>query len=227
MEEIASTEVLEREILDDARRKAERVLKDADTAVRAAETAGGDRARRSVAELEAEFEARDARYRKETLARLPLERARIKAAHVDARLRAALEGRLSSLGGAGIEALVAGLLARAVSRLCGSPGAPSGLTPKLFPAGAELRYRGLSRAGAERLALSALPGLVLAAAIEDSSLPSPGLALASAFAPAEPGDRRGPPDLSIRATLDLFAERLLDENRGELAASLLAEETAP
>ncbi|MBL8967516.1 MAG: hypothetical protein JNG85_10920 [Spirochaetaceae bacterium] len=234
MEEIASTEVLEREILDDARRKAERVLRDADAAVRAAEAAGRDRAARSVGELEAEYEARDARYRNETLARLPLERARIKAAHVDARLRAALDGRLSTHGGAGLEALVAGILARAVSRLdegpadspAGEPGAPSGLAPKLFPAGAELRYRGLSRSGAERLAKEALPGLVLASAVEDASLPAPGLAVASFAGPPEEGGRRGPPDLSIHATLDLLAERLLDEHRGELAAGLCAEALA-
>jgi hypothetical protein len=51
--------------------------------------------------------------------------------------------------------------------------------------------------------------------VEDGKLPAPGLVVAA-----------GDGSLSIRATLDLVGERLLDEKRGELAAALCAEALA-
>lgn len=108
---------------------------------------------------------------------------------------------LSSLGGAERERLLLGLLSRAA--------------PLVGSAPVSVRYSGLDRAGAERLAAAAFPKSPIASISEDPSLGSAGLVAAA-----------GDGALSARATLDLVGERLLDEDRGELARTLCGEALA-
>jgi hypothetical protein len=77
MEEIQSPEVLEREILEDARKKAFKILKGADDAVKANNEAWEKKTADAMAELENRYAARRRETAAEILARLPLDKRRV------------------------------------------------------------------------------------------------------------------------------------------------------
>jgi V/A-type H+-transporting ATPase subunit E len=201
MEEIVSTEALEKEILEDARKKGERLLKDADAEIQRLKTAAAERSRLSIAALEADYASRLARYQGEAEARLPLELGRMKAAYVDALLRDAAARFALSLSAQDLGALVSSLLARA-SSLLGSTAV-------------HLCCMGLDPAAASGIFAEALPQSRALSVRVDEGLSAPGL-----VATSEDGRLR------VRATLDLVTEALLGENRGELARALCAEALA-
>lgn len=201
MEEIVTTEPLEKEILSDARKRAERILKDSGAEAESASRSGRERTDKALEALASDYASKAKRYRDESLARLPLEKARIKAAHVDALLERAMGAYLESIGGAERDKLLLELLSQAASLVGASPVA--------------VRYAGLGKAEAEGLVSKAFPASKIASVSEDSSLGSVGL-----VAVTEDGS------LSARATLDLIGERLLDEYRGELAKTLCGEALA-
>jgi V/A-type H+-transporting ATPase subunit E len=91
MEELRSTDVLDREIQDDARRKVEKVLKagEADCELIAADVAL--RLEKSRAEKTAEYAKRLEDYRHDMESAIPLEKQRRLVAFVDSEVRAALE----------------------------------------------------------------------------------------------------------------------------------------
>jgi vacuolar-type H+-ATPase subunit E/Vma4 len=195
MEELVSTEALEREILADARKKAERTIRGVDDEVRRIASEGERRTAEAVAELARGYAERSERYRAEALARFPLERSRIKAAYVDARLREALEAYMSSLPAGRVAAITSASLAKARS----------------FLSGKELRarWRSLGAEAAARILAEALPESVVVDSAEDRTLPAAGIVVEVADGSA-----------TMRATLDLVAEAVLGERRGELASAL-------
>jgi len=198
MEEIVSTEPLEKEILSDARKKAERILKDADGEVVRIGDEGVERTKKALEDLCAHYESRARRYRDESMARLPLEKARIKAAHIDGLLVEAVDSYLSALKPEERDRILAALLSRAA--------------PLVGDAGLRVRYCGIGRSEAEGLVKKGLPHCAVSSLEEDKGIGSAGIA-------AVTDDQ----NLTVRATLDLVAERLLDEKRGELAKTLCGE----
>ena len=198
MEELVSTEALEREMLEDARRKAERILRGADEEARRISDSVGRRGEEAAAELERGYAERSARYRADAMARLPLEQARLRASYVDARLREALGAFLAALPEARVAGMARARLAAARDYLDGKE--------------LRIRRRSLSEAAARRAVASALPGARISACLED-----PGLGAAGLVAEAADGSA------ILRATVDLAAELLLLERRGELAEALCAE----
>lgn len=198
MEEIVSTESLEREILADARKKAERALRGAEDEIRRVAEEGERKAAQSIAELDSAYAAKVERYRSEALARLPLEKSRIKAAYVDARLREALDAFMSGFPESRVESIVASELARAAAFLDGK---------KL-----RVRRRALGPDAVARVIRKALPTAILDDSVEDESLPAAGLVVETTDGVT-----------TMKATLDLVAQILLGERRGELAAALCGE----
>ncbi len=198
MEEIVSTEPLEKEILSDARKKAERILKDADGEVVRIGDDGAAHIKQALEDLCAQYESRAKRYRDESMARLPLEKARIKAAHIDGLLVEAVNSYLASLKPAERDRILMDLLQRAA--------------PLVNGAGLGVRYCGIEPSEAESLVKKALPQSRITSMSEDKEIGSAGLV-------AVTDDQ----NLSVRATLDLAGERLLDEERGELAKTLCGE----
>lgn len=197
MEELVSTDALEKEILADARKKAERILKGAqDEAGRIAASVEKRNAAAS-AELEKGLAERSARYKVDALARLPLEKARMRAAFVDALLREALGAFMASLPEARVEALSRARLAAARDYLDGME--------------LRLRRRSLSAEAAIRAVAEALPKARVVECSEDPGLPASGLVVETADG-----------SCVLRATLDLAAEALLGERRAELAKALCA-----
>jgi vacuolar-type H+-ATPase subunit E/Vma4 len=201
MEEMVSTEALENEILEDARKKGERLLKDAETEAAKIRADSGERTQGSLASVTADYTARAERYRAENLARLPLEKCRLKATFVDRLLRSAAESYLSSLSKERIALLVS-------SRL--------GLSsPLVGSAEVSVRFKGISEKEARGIMASALPSARVATILPDETLLASGLAVETASGM-----------LRIAATLDLVGEELLDEHRGELGRALCAEALA-
>ena len=198
MEEIVSADAIRAEIMDDAMKKAARMLEEADAESARTLVEVEARADAVVNEILRTGESRSKRFRMETLARLPLERTRMRTVFVDARLREALVSYFAALGEDRVAALSEGMLARGASFFSG-------------------KAIVLARKGLSETAARAIAGRILGAAAsvdhaEDNSLPAPGL-----VARAKDGS------LVLRATLDLVEERLLDERRGELAHALCAE----
>jgi len=195
MEEIVGAQAIQGEILDDARKRAARMLEEAEEEAARTMAAIVLRADAVVAEIMKSSQSRSERYRMETLSRLPLEATRMRTEFVERKLREALGEFMSSLGEEAVAGLTEAMLARSAS----------------FFAGKAML---LSRKGLSDTAARAIADRRLGEAVEislDPSLPAPGLVAAL-------------PDGSmvLRATMDLVEERLLDESRGELVRSLCA-----
>ncbi len=198
MEEIAGAEAIQGEILGDARKKAARLLEEADEESASTVAAIEGRALAVVEEVVRSSEARAARFRMETMARFPLERTRMRTAFVERALRGALEAYMRSLSEDRVAALSEAMLAKGASFLSGKDLVVS--------------RKGVSEAAARRIASRALSGASALAVEEDDSMTGIGL-----VARARDGS------VVLRATMDLVEERLLDERRGELARALCAE----
>lgn len=91
MEELRSTETLDREIRDDARRKAEKILKDADAECASIAAAVASRIAVTRAEKEKLAAENFAHYQSDAQSRLPLEKERLVASFIDSSVRAALD----------------------------------------------------------------------------------------------------------------------------------------
>jgi hypothetical protein len=91
MEELQSTEVLDREILEDARRKAFRVLKAADDTVKTDTLTWGKKTSQAVEDLKRRFEERCGKVSEEIMARLPLDKSRAESEKIENLLRTALD----------------------------------------------------------------------------------------------------------------------------------------
>lgn len=198
MEEIVSTEALEREILEDARKKGERLLKDADAELGRITAESATRTAKALALLAAEYQARAERYQGEHRARLPLEKTRMKVKYIDRLLSSGASQYLALLPPKRASLLVSSLLGRAAA-LVGEREISLG-------------YKGMDEAEARSIVGGVLPMARIVGAAVDTGLAATGIAVAT---------RDG--KLSVLATLDLIGERLLDENRGELAQALCAE----
>jgi hypothetical protein len=91
MEEIQSTEVLDREILEDARRKAFRIIKTADDTVKANTLAWEKKTAQAVEDLTARFEERRKKSSGEIMARLPLDKRRAESEKIETLVSGALD----------------------------------------------------------------------------------------------------------------------------------------
>ncbi|MDR3337641.1 MAG: ATPase, partial [Treponema sp.] len=89
MEELQSTEVLDREILEDARRKAQRILKTADEEAAASGKVWEKKTEKALAELKRRHEERLELGRVEIMARLPLDKRRLRLCRIDSLLHEA------------------------------------------------------------------------------------------------------------------------------------------
>jgi hypothetical protein len=89
MEELQSTEVLDREILEDARKRAFRILKAADDTAKANAASWDKKMEESLAELKRRYQKRRERTAAGIMARLPLDKRRIRSEKMEEFLNAA------------------------------------------------------------------------------------------------------------------------------------------
>ncbi|MDR2536911.1 MAG: ATPase [Treponema sp.] len=97
MEELQSTDVLDREILEDARKKAYRILKASEEGVKSAAELWEKRATAAIAESKEHYASRFVTMKDEVVARLILDKRRIRSEKVESLLKTAMFGYLQSL----------------------------------------------------------------------------------------------------------------------------------
>jgi len=91
MEELQSTEILDREILEDARKKAHRILKTAEDTIRAKSADGEKNLLNALEELEKKYAVQGKLAADEITARLPIDKRRVKAKKIEELLFSAVE----------------------------------------------------------------------------------------------------------------------------------------
>jgi len=195
MEEIRGTEALEREILDDSARKAERTAKRAvEDAERLTQKAAGDLKAR-MAEMEKRHLEGLAQAQQERISRLPLEKTRFKAAFIDRVLAEATASYLAGLDDSTLGSWCAAELSTRARLFSGAK--------------VELRHRGVSPSSIEAMAksLSVASELKIVA---DPTLPRRGIVAVE-----------GKGSILVTLTESQIEEILLKGKRGELAAALL------
>jgi hypothetical protein len=203
MEELQSTEALDREILEDARKKAFKILKTAGETEAASQAAWDRKLDKTLAEAEDAYRAKEERERREIMARLPLDKRRIRSEKIEAFLSGTMDDFLRSLDrGKILSVLERELSARLAA--CKADG------PCVF------RYRAL-----EPDEVSALV----------KKLPDPGRVSPAedplyTIAGSMPAVALDFPGLRITASVDAAAGSLLLDSRAELAAALLGSEEA-
>ena len=97
MEELLSTEVLDREILEDARKKAFKILKTADDSVASLAKRWEKKTNKAIEQIRKTYEQQTDKLRQEILARDPLDKRRLRAETADSRLRQAMSNFLKGL----------------------------------------------------------------------------------------------------------------------------------
>lgn len=115
MEEVQSTEVLDKEILEDARKKAYRILKAGDEALTAQSAEWEKREQLAIAELHNHYKVRTEITRNEIAIRLPLDKKRMYAKEVERILNCAMNNYLITLSKEELLALLSKELRRQVA----------------------------------------------------------------------------------------------------------------
>ncbi len=211
MEELQSSEVLDREILEDARRKADRMLRAADQAAAAAAEAWKAKGDADIAALGKSYAARSASFRSETMARVPLDERRERSARSERLLTERMSSWLSSLPRRKLLSLLEKRLAVAADTLA-----------KEAPVkNVVVSVRGLDESEARSLLDRFAPDAELR--LQDAAdSPGSGYGRFDSF----PALRIEAADIAIRASVADIAEEALSEQRAELATALLGQEVA-
>jgi hypothetical protein len=204
MEELQSTDVLDREILEDARKKARRVLASAEEAIAAGAKSWEKRADRDIGELKKSFAARVEKARDELMARLPLDKRRAHSEKVEALLVSAMQEYLGSLSGEKILTLLERELRRCAAGLSESDPGPleagcRSLSPEELARLLDAAFPGKEWTFQKTMELHRIPGS-LPALIVDS------------------------PAARITASVDVLASALVEDSRAELVSALLGPE---
>jgi hypothetical protein len=210
MEELQSTEVLDREILEDARKKAHRILKTAEETLNTQGAVWEKKMAQSAAELREKYEGRIAAVRDEILARLPLDKRRARSERIESLLQSAMGDYLASLERGRVLSLLETEFRRGFEEY-----AQYGEAPDPAPG---LRYRGLERREAEALLKQVLPSGTEAAGISwDIKEAEAG------FLGKFPALQMITRTVRITASVESAAETLLEDKRAELVSALLGE----
>ena len=91
MEELQSTEILDREILEDARKKAQKILKTAEDTIKTKSADWENKLKASLSELEKTYARQGKIAADEIMARLPIDKRRIKAKKIEEMLSSAVK----------------------------------------------------------------------------------------------------------------------------------------
>jgi len=97
MEELNSTEILDREILEDARKKAMRTLKTADDTISAKTSEWENKTREAINELERKYNSQREEASVNIMARLPVDKLRTKAEKIENILQSSVKAWYESL----------------------------------------------------------------------------------------------------------------------------------
>ena len=204
MEELQTSEALDREILEDARKKALKTLKNADDSIASSKVSWEKKLKRSQEKIRKGYAEKEDRIRKEILNRLPMDKRRVRSETIDTYLNKAMEAFLSSLDRPSMLRIMEKELEKKKPELSGG---------RMESGDAMLRYRGLSKEECSGLAAAFFRGTSFRYT-ED-----PLYMIAGSF-PAVVIDY---PHLRITVSVDRAAQALLLDKRAELAAALFGD----
>jgi hypothetical protein len=202
MEELQSTEILDREILEDARKKALRILKTADETIQAQTAEWEKKTVKSISELEKKYNEQKEAETEKVMARLPIDKLRAKIEKIESLLRSSVEEWYKSLSRERIVGLLTGELAKRIA-FCEEFSPDNG---NKKPSQTRALYCGIDRKEAETALKNA--GVSCAAEEETTAGSYPSIVL-------EIGDVKI--TASIQKTVDFF----LQEKRAELVEALV------
>ena len=200
MEELHSTEALDREILEDARKKAFKILKSADDSIASSKASWDKKLARGEKKSRAGYAEKEGQFQREIMARLPMDKRRIRSEVINTLLNKAMEDFLASLPRAALLRIMEKELEKRKNEIA--------INQKEK---ASLRYRKLSKEECSALAGAFFPETSFTYS-ED-----PLYMIAGSF-PAIVIDFS---QVRITISVDRAAEALLLEKRAELAEALL------
>jgi len=209
MEELQSTEALDREILEDARKKAFKVLKSSDDSISGSKTAWDQKLKSGLEKARASYAEKGTTMRREIMARLPMDKRRIRLETIDNFLHQAMKHFLESLDRAALLRILQNELTLKANSVGSAKSSGSGE----FSGEGEFRCRGLSQKECSALASAAFRGVSFR--YTEDPLPM----IAGTF----PALLINFPHIRISVSADAAAENLLQDKRAELTASLLGD----
>ena len=204
MEELQSTEILDREILEDARKKAQRILKSADEAAHSEAFNWEKKTAAALDEMRKKYEQQGVLATQEIMTLLPIDQRRAKAKKIEELLNKAVENWFAGLSRKSVLALLQQELAQRIA-LC------DGLAGSGKAQGIHATIHKLDRTEAQAILRAVLPGRSCTIEETYSASPYPELVL-------ETQDTRI--YASIGKTVDFF----LSERRAELVEALIGGE---
>jgi len=206
MEELQSTEILDREILEDARKKAARILKTADETIQTQTAEWEKKTADSIGELEKKYNKQKKSEAEKVMARLPIDKLRTKVEKIESMLQSVVDVWYKSLSRARIIELLTGDLSKKIENC--DEFSPDNGKKKSTAKISQIRalYSGLNKKEAE----TALKIIGSPCVMEEKTSVDnyPSIVL-------ETGDVR------ITASIQKTIEFLLQEKRAELVEALL------
>ena len=201
MEELQSTEILEREILEDAQKKAQRILKAADDAIKAKSDEWEKKTAALLDELEKKYaeQGRHAAY--EIMAILPLDKRRAKAQLIEELLNSAVKHWYARLN----RQQVLDLLQRELAKRLAACGL---FTDPEAKQGIHVTIHNIERTEAQAILHTVLPGASCTMEDVSSAAVFPELVLETR-------------DIRIHASIGKTVDYFLNEKRAELVEALL------
>ena len=200
MEELQSTEILEREIMEDAGKKAQRILKNADDAIRAKTAEWDKKTTDTIDELNKKYNARKELAATRIMARLPVDKLRLKIEKIENLLHEAVERWYKDLSSSRVVDLLTKELTTLVRECPEITGA----------AKVNAYYSGIDRGEAEKILRGACPDVSRGFEIMEESAAS-----------EHPEITLETEDVRVIASIQKTIEYYLQEKRVELIEALV------
>ena len=210
MEELQTTDVLDKEILEDARKKALKILKGADDSITSSKASWDKKLQKSQKKVRHSYAEKKEQLEREIMARLPMDKRRIRSETINRYLNKAMEDFLTSLDRSSLLHIMKKELEKRKADISFNPA--NSLDHKSSDT-ALLRYRMLSKEECSTLVEFSFSGIPI------NYCEDPLYMIAGSF-PAMVIDF---PHLRLTVSVDRAAEALLMEKRAELAFALLGD----
>ena len=202
MEELHTTEALDKEILEDARKKAFKILKSADDSIISSKASWDKKLERAQDKAHLRYVEKEEHFRREIMNRLPMDKRRIRSETIDRFLNNAMKDFLGSLDRPSVLRILKNELGKRSAEILSNSDRE-----------ALLRYRMLSKEECRTLVESSFSGISFTYSEAPLQIPSGSFpALVIDF-----------PYLRITVSVDRAAEALLLDKRAELATALLGD----
>ena len=200
MEELQSTDILEREILEDARKKSKRILKTADDTIAAKSTEWNGKLSAATMELEQKYLRNSRLAEAEIMAALPIDKLRVKSAKIEELLNTAVSAWYSRLSRKQIFEILRDELEKRIAE-CECLDGPDIINAAIHK---------IEKDEAEKLLQEVLPGTSCIIKEAHSAALFPEIIIENST-------------VRIYASIDKVIDFILSEQRAELIKSLLGE----